>query len=72
MIAFGVASVPDVKMSSDTADASRSGAGAPRSRPSTSDSGIPARGDGSHTKWTGDTPVTVAVLATSSSWSKSR
>ena len=58
MIALGVASVPDVKISSDTAAASRSGIG-PKAAPraSTSSIAMPTDGDRSHTTCTGFTPV---------------
>ena len=73
MMALGVASVPEVKMSSETAAASRSAGSAARSsRASTSSSAIPWRGAGSHTTCTSEQPVALVVAVTSSSWSKSR
>ena len=72
MIALGVASVPDVKISSDTAAASRSGSDGEAPPASTSSSGMPTDGDRSHTTCTGFTPVRAAVSATSRSWSNSR
>ena len=73
MMALGVASVPEVKISSETAAASAIG----RERAavvaaSTSSSAIPWRGAGSHTTCTSEQPVARVVVVTSSSWSKSR